>query len=398
LTAQTRYDIGFYIATDGDAVPPGLVAGDGALTGQCQAFVITQAEERDVNGAPSPGNFTNADGDSCGNIDATHNPQYIRIRVSTACVPDANNNLKLPTCTTWQQPGKDTVCSGAPAFPGSPSKCNCNAGFAVTGIHPEHPGISVTKTPNPTHITENTPTDVTYTVTVTNNGNQASVTITSLTDNLYGNITTTGHNGITSTTCGPTPFTIPPDGQLGNPYSCSFTVSQVTADAGSITDQVCASGTDSNGGTVPPVCATAIVTVDNALPTATVIKSVESARCALVTYKVRVVNTDQTDVLTLNALNDNVYGDITKDKNSTTPNNLIDRTDCSVPRTLQVGDGQPGGTDGDTYSCTFDAFACAGDTDTVTATVVDNEGTSPTTPPSGSATLTGVTVTGTHTP
>jgi hypothetical protein len=394
LTAQERFDIGFFIGTDGDP------NGDGALTGQCQAFVITQAEEEDANGNPFPSNFVNSDGDSCGNIDATHNPQFLQLTVTTACVGDpVTGKLKLPTCTTWQQPGADTVCSGPPSLPGSPSKCNCNPGFTVN-ILVEHPTISVTKTPTPTHITEGTPTDVTYAVQVTNDGSSASVSITSLTDNLYGNITTTGHNGITSTTCGPTPITIPPDGQSGNPYSCSFTVTGVEGEAGqSITDTVCASGTDANGGTVGPTCGTAIVTVDDVKPTATLIKTVQSANCAQVQYQVQVVNTDTVDVLTLNALCDDTFGDISAGHNSFpacngAPKAVIGTPTCVVPQTLQPYDGVVGGTD--TYTCTFVGLACVGDTDTVTATLHDDEG-NPVTK-SGSATLTNVTVTGTHNP
>ncbi len=388
LTAQERFDIGFYIGTDGDP------NGDGAITGQCADFVITQAEEVDQNGNPNPNNFTNSDNDACGNIDATHNPQFLHLTISTACVAGTGGNLKLPTCTSWQQPGADTVCSGPPSLPGSPSKCNCNPGFTIA-ISVEHPTITVTKTPTPTHITEGTPTNVTYAVNVHNDGTSASVTITSLTDSIYHNITTTGHDNITSTTCAVPTSPIAPGGN----YPCSFTVAVPAHEPGqSITDQVCASGTDSNGGAIGPTCATAIVTVDDVLPTATVIKSVQSANCAQVQYQVQVVNTDPVDTLMLNALCDDKFGDITVGTASTpacpaAPRAVVSTT-CAVPQPLPPGDGQPGGTD--TYTCTFVGLACVGDTDTVTATLHDDEG-NPTTK-SGSATLTGVTVTGTHNP
>src|SRR5205823_470308 len=80
LTAQTRYDIGMYIATDGD------LNGNGALTGQCFDSVITNTNNTT--------NFTNLDPapDVCGDItnDSTHNPQIVKLVVSTACVGDQN--------------------------------------------------------------------------------------------------------------------------------------------------------------------------------------------------------------------------------------------------------------------------------------------------------------------
>src|SRR5207245_283640 len=151
-----------------------------------------------------------------------------------------------------------------------------------------------------------------------------------------------------------------------------FTVAVAAGEAGSsITDTVCASGTDANGGAFgsPASCGTAIVTVDDVKPTATLIKTVQSANCAQVQYQVQVVNTDPVEALTLNALCDDTFGDISAGHNSVptcnaAPRAVIGTPTCAVPQTLLAGDGQPGGAD--TYTCTFVGFACVGDTDTVT--------------------------------
>ena len=268
---------------------------------------------------------------------------------------------------------------------------------------------TVSKTPNPGHIPEKTTTPVTYTVVVSVSANTStSVMVTSLSDNLYGIITTTGHNGITATDC-----TVPQTIASGSSYTCHFTVAEVAGEPGqSITDTVCAIGTDGSGkplkdsqGNSPP-CGPAIVTIDDVLPTATLIKTVQSANCAQVQYQVQVVNTDLVDPLTLNALCDNTFGDLSAGHNSSpacsgAPKAVVSTT-CAVPQTLQPGDGQPGGgtcpggPGCDTYICTFVGLACVGDTDIVTGTLHDDEGDLVT--PSGSATLTGVTVTGTHSP
>jgi hypothetical protein len=79
-------------------------------------------------------------------------------------------------------------------------------------------------------------------------------------------------------------------------------------------------------------------------------------------------------------LDDDVYGDITDDKNGTNPK--IDSTDCSVSQTLAPA-GDVNGFD--CYTCTFDAATIASPTtDTVTGTVNDDDGSTPATP-SGSA-------------
>src|SRR5262249_8142881 len=148
-------------------------------------------------GAPNPSNFADDDGDKCGDIDSTHNPQFVHLTgIQIPCVAAPNTNppqVNLPNCTSWRQPGSNEVCNVPfDAYPGSPSKCNCQPNFPI-GIFLEHPTIGVTKSANPTSFEEPGPTPVTYTVHVTNKGTTASVTITTLTDTIPnpGGTTTT---------------------------------------------------------------------------------------------------------------------------------------------------------------------------------------------------------------
>jgi len=111
------------------------------------------------------------------------------------------------------------------------------------------------------------------------------------------------------------------------------------------------------------------VAIANVPPTATVVKSLDGLACADVNYRVRVNNTDTAESLTLTALNDNGFGDITK-----VQGNVL-ATTCGVaapngPGTLPATIAANG-----SYECDFRAHFCGGShTDTVTGTLNDNEG------------------------
>jgi hypothetical protein len=357
LGAQTRYDIGLYIATDGGGT-------DGALTGQCVVSVITQAN--------APATFFNPDptdlglkplqpNDVCGDIENTtaHNPQIVHQTVSTACVAGADGKLKLPNCTSWRQPGSNTECTQySDAYPGSPSKCNCQPGFTVN-IQVQAPTITVTKTANPTSVLE-PGGDVTYTVSVHNNGTQAvqAVTITSLSDDVYGDLNGQGDCSV--------PQTIQP----GGTYTCSF-VGAVSGNNGdTITDEVCASGHDANTPQNPvgPTCDTADVTITNVPSSATLVKTVDSAD---VTYRVVVTNTSGVDTLNLTRLCDDKFGDISTNATSspacTAGSATLVSTTCPA---LPVNDIA---ANGGKVECTFVGRITSTNHDTVTGTLNDND-------------------------
>ncbi len=100
------------------------------------------------------------------------------------------------------------------------------------------------------------------------------------------------------------------------------------------------------------------------------VKSLEGLACADVDYRVKVYNTNSTtgglEAITLKALVDNKFGDITK---TGTDNPKVLSTSCAVPQTIAAGTASP-------YECTFRAHFCGVTThkDKVTATVGDNDG------------------------
>ena len=342
LTAQTRYDVGLYFATDGD------LNNDGALTGQCSVGVITPQNSA---------NFVNLDlpRDTCGDINGSHNPQIVHLTLTTLCIdPDHDGKLNLPNCTSWRQSGANTLCDDpGDAFPGSPSKCKCDKAFNID-ILVEQPSLTVEKTADPTQVLE-PGGDVTYTVTITNDGVVTPVTLTTIVDDPDNDPST--NNSVTydaADVCIDTVLS------PGGSTTCTF-VRAVSGNAGqSFTDRACVNGTDSNGKAVGPTCDTASVSIDDVAPTGTVTKTLDSLVCSIVRYKVKVENTDRVEALTLSALSDSPFGNITQ-----VQGNVV-ATTCSVPQQIATSSH---------YQCTFDAKVCSSPhVDTVTGTLSDNDG------------------------
>lgn len=364
LTAQTRYDIGLYFATDGDPNH------NGALTGQCDGNIITSQA---IDPAPpmsvmlgSP-NFVQYDAapDKCGDIDSGHNPQVVTVRVdNVSCVDtDGDGKLNLPNCTSWRTSGQNELCqSSFDAFPGAPSKCNCDPNFNIP-IFVETGTIDVTKTvTDPANATLPEPGgQFTYQITVDNTATVTSITLDKICDDKFGQIVKTaaadacpaGSIGtIDSTDC-----VVPTTLAAGASYSCSFKASAF-GDPQDITDTITVFGHDQNDKPVQDT-ATAQVHIADAPPVAEVIKSFDSLLCSIVRYGVQVNNKATAESLTLSTLNDSVFGDIT-----TVQDNIV-ATTCAVPQTI----AQSG-----TYNCTFDAKFCgASHTDTITGMMNDNE-------------------------
>jgi hypothetical protein len=377
LTADTRYDVGFYIATDGDP------NANGAITGQCTAtasLVGNSSNFINLDAAPDVcGDITGPLG-TTGTTPTDNNPLFVTATISTKCPTGANEQLLLPFCTTWRQPGSNQVCLGTgngtttnDVFPGSPSKCNC--GTLAIDIFSEPAKLTVTKDAAPVSVPE-TGGSVTYTVTVHNDSSVLPLTLTSLTDNKYGDVTTTGHDGITATTCvaDNDTATCQVGGEIaaGAECSCTFTATVPPGDfPGSFTDTVTGCGTNESDPS-NPVCDTddATVTYTDVLQPPTLTKTAASTQCQIdVTYNVVVANTSAQDTLTLSTLNDDVYGNITQ-----VQGNVISTTCGGSAGSLPAVIAASGN-----YSCSFVGRINSCNTtvhDTVTAGATDDDGAS----------------------
>jgi hypothetical protein len=136
-------------------------------------------------------------------------------------------------------------------------------------------------------------------------------------------------------------------------YSCTVTA-YVTDDAfKAVTNTAIAEGIDDDGMNVKAV-ADATVNITNVPPADSLTKTVTGI---LVSYEVKVCNESTAESLTVDELFDDVYG------------NLNGKGTCSVSKILS-----PSGQPNDCYTCSFqEATTTSPTTDTVTATVNDND-------------------------
>jgi hypothetical protein len=414
-TATARENIGLYFQTAG---------GSNALTGTCSDNIVSPLHDSGQNGILNCGSGagqvpclgsalyhefdTSLTGDNCGDTtSADGTNQIVTVEVDNVqCKAGANGLLSLPNCTSWQQPGGAILCASSPpntgwpwvpaAIPGSPSKCNCNAGFTVP-IQVQTPGVSATKScsvnggANQTSCSMNDPGGtVTYTVAVTNDkSNFGSVTLNKICDNVYGTIATAagqsacpaGAAGLDGTAT-PVSCTLPSTIALGGTFNCTFTAN-ATEQNSPVTDTATASGVGADGVTGFFAQSNSVtVTLNEAASTAVTTKSFVSnqAGCTTVRYGVDIKNTSSADeTLTLLAsnptanppviaLSDSQYGDVTKIQGS------VLGTTCGVAVGSYglgtMASGKPGAllstagvlptaiAVGGDYTCQFDAQFC----------------------------------------
>ena len=186
---------------------------------------------------------------------------------------------------------------GVDAFP---------AGSATVSFTDVEPSINVAKSASPVTIDE-PGGPVTFSVSVTNTSPE-SITLNSLSDDVYGDVTTTSGN-IESTDC-TVPQTILADGV----YSCAF-VGPVTGNALDVrTDTVTAVASDDESNTVEDT-AEATVTIANVVPTISLTKIASPTERpepgGSVLYRIAVSNSSPEDVV-LESLIDTV-GDTQRD-------------------------------------------------------------------------------------
>jgi hypothetical protein len=204
---------------------------------------------------------------------------------------------------------------------------------------------TVTKIANPTTVPEPEGT-VAFTVEVVNDYD-GTITLDGLVDDVYGNLNGQGDCSVSQEIL------------KGNSYSCTF--SGVVSGNADYTETDTVTATIDYGSTSTfDVFASATVTVTDVLPNITVTKTANPTDLAEpggdFTFTVEVRNNGDEDVFLLNTLTDDVHGDVSS------------QGTCSVPQTIGPGN---------TYSCAFTATVTGSagysETDTVTATVHDDE-------------------------
>lgn len=363
VTANARYDAGFFFRTDGG----NNARGDGsAASGICSLSALS---------IPPAVPGLKLDPDTSGDLNAgTYS--NVTFTIPGVLCQDLNDDgfLNLPNCTSWHS-NQGTTCNINAAFdfdPDTKSKCVCDDTFQVP-VRVETAKLDVQKHVSPDEVPETGGT-VTYSINVTNQAQFVSVTITTLVDSEYGNIADANNANVTDNTC--------PDlvGDVLAPLgttSCSFKA-LVSGDSGdTFPDTVRACGTQQ--GTGVTVCDEddALVTITDVPSTPALAKTARSAACTVdVTYQVVVSNHSAIDTLTVDSLTDDKFGDITEVQGS------VVSTTCATGGTIAVSGN---------YTCSFvgriDSDTCAiNHVDTVTGDVTDDDGVTST--PSDSATVT----------
>jgi len=216
VTANARYDAGFFFRIDGGA----NARGDGnSATGQCSLSWLDPAE-----GPPA----LNLDTDSCGDLNAGVFNVTFTIPGVLCQDTDGDGFLNLPNCTSWHS-NQGTACTAPPTVndahvfdfhPDTKSKCVCDDTFQVPVI---------VATPDGTVIKKATQAVVTYSVTVVNTSTTTAVTLQALVDDVFGDITkdkNSGNTEVESTTCATGGTIQTGDGVAGgtDTYTCSFAV------------------------------------------------------------------------------------------------------------------------------------------------------------------------------
>ena len=245
---------------------------------------------------------------------------------------------------------QDTFTAAGQDDDGSPVSATATAVVAFTDVLPS---ISITKTPTPSSLPE-PGGPFSFGLVVTNTSVEP-VTLTSLVDAPYGDVTKVA-GLITATTC-----VLPVSMPAGGTYACSFT-GTFTGNAGATqTDTVTATAADDEGN---PATATASASV-NLTPVRPVIsvtktpdRTVVQAPGGDVVFTITVTNESTFEPVTLTGLVDDVYGD------------LDGVGQCLADGSIVIPAGG-------TYTCRFTGrvTGASGDThrNTVTATATDDD-------------------------
>lgn len=376
VTANVRYDAGFFFRVDGGA----NARGDGvSASGSCSLSSMTPGVSPSVN----------SDGDTCGDLTAgTYN---LTFTIPDVECTDANNDnlLDLPNCTSWHS-NQGTSCSASDPFtfqPDTKSKCACDDTFQVDVIV-ESPSISVEKTATPISVPESGGV-VTFNVVVKNMAATVSATINSLKDLIGDTLSGTTVDLASISACGANEPSSSKPGPCtaANTTSCSSLIGNVLA-AGAQTscsfqmfiagntgdvlpDTVTACAGNNSSST--PSCASdnAEVSITDIFTEPTLTKDAISAACTVdVEYQVVVNNVSGLDTLTLNALSDDKFGVITTPHSAGNGVEEVVKTDCATGGVIAKSGS---------YSCKFTGRiqngSCAVDhKNTIVGGVTDDDG------------------------
>lgn len=361
VTANARYDAGFFFRTDGGS----NARGDGAAaSGQCTLTGLV------APGNPNPPSL-NLDGDTSGDLNS--GTYYIEMTIPDVMCEDTNNNgtLNLPNCTSWHS-NQGTFSAIADPFtfnPDTKSKCVCDDTFEVP-VQVEAASITVVKSANPTQVPE-PGGEVTFGVVVTNTAAIEAVQITAINDDVFGNVGSAANQSVSENTC---PGLIGDSLGPGESASCSFKAALAGnfrdehVNVVTVTVNQTSTNADISGSDDATVDFTDVYTAPTLSKTATA-----TSNCQVdATFSVAVSNNSSIDVLTVNSLTDDRFGNIAQAHAAGNGYEQVVSTTCATGGTIQPLQS---------YSCGFvgriTSASCGNVShkNKVTAGVTDDDGT-----------------------
>jgi hypothetical protein len=386
VTANSRYDAGFFFRVDGT----GTARGTGTnATGKCSLSMLTPPP-------PANGPVLDLDADSCGDLNAGSYEVTFEIPDVECTAAPGTNQLRLPNCTSWHS-NQGTQCTITDPFstddagdfrPDTKSKCVCDDDFTVP-VTVEDAELIVTKTPSVASLPEPGGT-VTYTVDIENAAEFVSVVISSIIDDKFGDLGTNAM-GFAVNNC---PGLIGDTLVAGGTTSCSFSA-ELQGDFGgpAHTNTVTVVANQPSNGNDVQGSDDATVTFTDVFAEPTVSKTAQAMENCRVdaTYQVVVYNNNAVDTLSINSLSDDKFGNIATAHAAGGGFEQVLSTSCNQAGNLFAPIAPLGN-----YTCEFvgritDSVGdCEIDhTDVVTADVTDDDGVNRT--PSDDAVVTVVT-------
>ena len=302
-TANQRYDIGIFTGENGEPVFGGA---------SCSLDALVPLEPP-FDGDSGSGGYRDLEGDACGDVSESDGEIFKDIQLDNVLCKDndGDGQVDISGVVTWSSNASQDFCANpddpSQFFPSSSSKCILDPDFNLPIIVEPPPSLTVFKVALPGTI----PADggpVLFGVDIINTSvGSDTITISTMVDNVHGDITTTVGNDITQTSCR-VPQTLVP----GQFYLCEF-IADVTGPAGYIEqDTVTASGVDDEGNPVEGFD-TAEVVIGDAIPSILLGKTVNPTEVpepgGEVTYSVLVANETNTPIL-IDTFDDDLYGSI----------------------------------------------------------------------------------------
>jgi hypothetical protein len=299
------------------------------------------------------------------NTSASTDP--LTLRAENGLVDDIHGNLNgQGTCSLPQvlDPGEFYRCTFVAQVTASETDTVTATAFddegeevtatddATVAIEPAEASMEIVKSAAPKHLPE-PGGQVDYSVLVTNTSTTANLVVTGLQDDPYGDVLTKG----TCQQLGSESLTLAP----GEYFDCSFQ-EQVDGQPGEVISDTVTVTATAGGGATLEANASASVVIDD-IPSAIVARKIPTPSSlrepgGTVVFQLEIENVSPTDSVTLNSLNDDVYG------------NLIEQEpyNCPEPQPLEPGD---------TYVCEFPGLVTgnAGDrhVDVIAVTGVDDD-------------------------